>query len=122
MMTYLEPGAGLFAPQGTAEPAHGVANGAANGAANGGVSVVAFSAKWCPPCKVMEPIYEAAASRYPALHFVKANQEAVPELFERYGVQAIPTYVVFKNGQEVHRQVGALPASRFEAMVGRFAG
>ena len=86
-----------------------------------GVSVVAFSAKWCPPCMVMDPIYEEAAGRFPGLRFLKANQEAVPDLFNRYGVQAIPTYVVFKNGEEVHRQVGALPASRFEAMLGRFA-
>jgi thiol-disulfide isomerase/thioredoxin len=113
MMTYLEQGAGLFE--------NGAAADAASGLAPKGVSVVAFSAKWCPPCKVMEPIYEAAAERFPGLRFVKANQEAVPELFERYGVQAIPTYVVFKDGEEVHRQVGALPASRFEAMVGRFA-
>jgi thioredoxin 1 len=101
MVTYLEQGA---AP-----------------AVDEGVSVVAFSAKWCPPCKVMDPIYESAATRFPTLRFLKANQEAVPDLFSRYGVQAIPTYVVFKDGAEVHRQVGALPATRFEAMLGRFA-
>jgi thioredoxin 1 len=114
MVTYLEPGKNLFA-----NPA---ADKGVDEATAGGVAVVAFSAKWCPPCKVMEPIYEAAAARFPALRFVKANQETVPEVFERYGVQAIPTYLVFRNGEEVHRQVGALPASRFEAMVGRFAG
>ncbi len=86
-----------------------------------GVSVVAFSAKWCPPCKVMDPIFEAAAGHFPGLRFLKAGQEATPELFEAHGVQAIPTYVVFKDGKEVHRQVGAMPASRFEAMLGRFA-
>jgi len=101
MVTYLEQGA---AP-----------------AVDEGVSVVAFSAQWCPPCKVMDPIYESAATRFPSLRFLKANQEAVPDLFNRYGVQAIPTYVVFRDGEEVHRQVGALPASRFEAMLGRFA-
>lgn len=87
-----------------------------------GVAVVAFSAKWCPPCKVMDPIYEAASSRFPTLSFLKAGQESSPELFERFGVQAIPTYVVFKDGKEVHRQVGALPATRFDAMLERFAG
>ena len=87
-----------------------------------GVAVVAFSAKWCPPCKMMDPIYEAASVRFPDLRFLKANQETVPELFGRFGVQAIPTYVVFKDGNEVHRQVGAVPASRFEAMLGRFVG
>ena len=100
MVTYLDDGKAPVAGEGTA--------------------VVAFSAKWCPPCKVMDPIYEAASAHFPGLKFLKANQEAVPELFERYGVQAIPTYVVFKDGKEVHRQVGALPASRFEAMLGGF--
>ena len=45
-----------------------------------GTAVMAFSAKWCPPCKMMDPIDEAAASRFPAMRFLKANQEAVPEL------------------------------------------
>jgi thioredoxin 2 len=85
-----------------------------------GVSVVAFSAKWCPPCKVMDPIFEAASAHFPGLRFLKANQETVPELFERYGVQAIPTYLVMREGKEVLRQVGALPASKFEALLEPF--
>lgn len=86
-----------------------------------GVSVMAFSAKWCPPCKVMGPIFEDTAARFPSLKFLKAEQEATPELFERFGVQSIPTYLVFKEGREIHRQVGALPASRFQAMLQPFA-
>ncbi len=85
-----------------------------------GISVLAFSAKWCPPCKVMDPIYEETAARFPAMRFLKANQESVPELFEKFAVQAIPTYLVLKEGEVVHRQVGALPASRFQAMLERF--
>ena len=86
----------------------------------GGLSVVAFSAHWCPPCKTMDPIYEDASARFSDLKFLKANQEDAPRLFERYGVRSIPTYVVLKDGREVHRQVGALPASRFDAMLGQF--
>jgi thiol-disulfide isomerase/thioredoxin len=86
-----------------------------------GISVVAFSAKWCPPCKMMGPIYEEAASRFPAFNFLKADQEIVPEFFERFGVQSIPTYVVLKEGKEIYRQVGALPGSRFQAMLSAFA-
>lgn len=86
-----------------------------------GLSVLAFSAQWCPPCKAMAPIYEDAAARFPAIDFLKAEQEAVPELFDKYGVQSIPTYLVLKEGKEVHRQVGALPASRFQAMLERFS-
>lgn len=85
------------------------------------VTVVAFSAAWCPPCKVMGPIYEDAASRFPAYAFFKADQEAVPEFFRRHGVSAIPTYVVMKGGREVHRQTGALPGSKFQAMLQSFS-
>lgn len=85
-----------------------------------GISVVAFSAAWCPPCKAMNPIYEEAANSFPGLNFLKADQEAVPEFFQRHGVQSIPTYVVLKEGKEVHRQVGALPASKFQAMLKSF--
>jgi thioredoxin 1 len=91
------------------------------GEAKDGVSVVAFSAKWCPPCKVMDPIYEEASLKFPGLRFLKANQETVPELFMTFGVQALPTYLVMKDGKVIHRQVGALPASRFAAMLERFS-
>ena len=93
----------------------------AMGEAREGVAVVAFSAKWCPPCKVMDPIYEAVSGEFPKVAFLKANQEVVPELFTQHGVQAIPTYLVFKDGKEVHRQVGALPASRFQSMLAAHA-
>jgi thiol-disulfide isomerase/thioredoxin len=86
-----------------------------------GTTVVAFSAAWCPPCKMMNPIYEDAAAHFPALNFLKADQEKVPEFFQRHGVSAIPTYVVLKDGKEVHRQIGALPGSRFQAMLRNFS-
>jgi thioredoxin 1 len=86
-----------------------------------GTAVVAFSAKWCPPCKIMDPIFESVSAQFPALEFLKANQEAVPGMFEEYSVQSIPTYLVFKEGKEIHRQVGAMPASRFQAMLEKFA-
>lgn len=85
-----------------------------------GKAVVAFSAEWCPPCKVMAPIFEAASSQFPAMKFLKANQEEAPELFESLDVQSIPTYLILKDGKEVHRHVGAVPASRFHAMLERF--
>lgn len=82
-----------------------------------GLSVVAFSAAWCPPCKMMGPVYEAAAASFPSWRFLKADHEAVPEIFQRHGVHSLPTYVVFKEGKEIHRQVGAMPGSRFQAML-----
>src|SRR3954471_9667447 len=85
-----------------------------------GISVVAFSAEWCPPCKVMAPIYEEAAERFSGLTFLKADQEVTPEIFVNLGVHAIPTYLVLKDGKEVHRQVGAIPASKFQKMIEGF--
>jgi thioredoxin 1 len=86
-----------------------------------GISVVAFSAKWCPPCKVMGPIYEEAAAKFPGYNFLKADQDDVPAFFRKFGVQSIPTYLVLKDGKEVHRRVGALPGSRFQAMLETFS-
>ena len=85
-----------------------------------GVSVVAFSAEWCPPCKVMDPIYEEAAARFTGLQFLKADQDATPDLFINYDVHSIPTYLVLKDGKEVHRQIGAVPAARFHKMLEAF--
>lgn len=85
-----------------------------------GLSVVAFSAQWCPPCRVMDPIYEEAAGRFPGLSFYKADQEVAADLFILHQVHSIPTYLVMKDGKEVHRQVGAIAAPRFTQMIQKF--
>jgi thioredoxin 2 len=71
--------------------------------------VVDFWADWCAPCKMMEPIFEQAASDMaPKVRFAKVDTDANQHLAGQYNIRGIPTIIVFKNGQEMGRQAGAM--------------
>lgn len=67
-------------------------------------------APWCGPCRLVGPAVEAAAGELAgALKVVRVNVDELPEVASRYGVQGIPTLILFRSGTEAARQVGALP-------------
>ena len=80
--------------------------------------IVDFWAPWCGPCKMMAPIFNDVAKKYPlkAL-FVKVNTEALPNMGARFGIRSIPTLVVYKNGGEKQRVSGALDPLRLSNLV-----
>ncbi|OUN00044.1 MAG: thioredoxin [Firmicutes bacterium ZCTH02-B6] len=72
--------------------------------------VVDFWAPWCGPCRRLAPVLEeVAAEMGDRLQVYKLNTDENPQSPGRYGVMSIPTLIVFRNGQEVDRIVGALP-------------
>ncbi len=74
--------------------------------------LVDFWAEWCGPCKMIGPVVEELASDYEGKAVIaKLNVDENPQVTARFGVRSIPTLLVFKNGQIVDKQVGAVPKS-----------
>lgn len=72
--------------------------------------LVDFWAAWCGPCRAVAPTVEELATEYTGkLKVVKVDVDENPEVSGRYGVQSIPTLLVFKGGEVVERMVGAYP-------------
>lgn len=70
--------------------------------------LVDFWAKWCGPCRALGPHLDRLADQQSdQLKVVKVDVDAEPALAKAYGIQAMPTLLVFRNGKEVARHVGA---------------
>jgi thioredoxin 2 len=72
--------------------------------------LVDFWAPWCGPCRMVTPAVEQMAREYAGrLKAVKLDIDQAPAVAARYGVQSIPLLVLIRDGEEVARQVGAVP-------------
>ena len=77
--------------------------------------LVDFWAPWCGPCRVVAPVLEEIADERDNLRIVKVNIDENQQTAMNYQILAIPTMVLFRNGQEAKRIQGAMPKKRLEA-------
>lgn len=85
--------------------------------------LVDFWATWCPPCRRVAPELETVARRRAGrCVVVKVDTEALPELARRFGIRSIPTLAVFREGRELSRTAGALPAAEIEKLLDHARG
>jgi thioredoxin 2 len=85
--------------------------------------VVDFWAEWCGPCKMMAPVFaQAAREQRTRFRFAKLDTDANQSIAQRYGIRSIPSLLLFKDGAEADRAVGALDAGRLRQWLSRHGG
>lgn len=84
---------------------------------NNTVVVADYFAEWCGPCKMMHSIFEDAAKRYSNIKFIRVDVDDNLDLAASQNIQVVPTFVAYKNGQEVSRITGYNPAEQFQYFI-----
>ncbi len=81
------------------------------------VVLVDFYADWCGPCKMVAPILEEIDQENADIKVCKVDVDASTALAQQFGISSIPTLIVFKNGELVVKNVGALPKDKILSLV-----
>ena len=80
--------------------------------------LVDFWAAWCGPCKMAEPVLEELMEEYKdKIAVVRMDVDANQENTQKYGIMSIPTTVLFKDGEEIGRQIGFAGKQTFEDLM-----
>ena len=85
--------------------------------------LVDFWAAWCAPCRMLAPTVEAVAEKYASnARVLKLNVDDNPSVSQRFGIKGIPTLILFKNGKEEERVVGATSEQAISRMLDKHVG
>jgi thioredoxin len=87
-----------------------------------GAYVVDFWAAWCGPCRMIAPVIEELAASRSDVRFAKLNVDQNPRTAAAYNAMSIPLLVLFKDGVEKGRVVGAVPRTQIEAAIRQHLG
>src|SRR6266581_7859242 len=85
--------------------------------------LVDFWAAWCAPCRMLAPTVESVAEKYAGnARVVKLNVDDNPSISQRFGIKGIPTLILFKNGREEERVVGATSKESISRLIDKHLG
>ena len=87
-----------------------------------GTLVIDWWAPWCGPCRAFAPIYDSAAEQHADVVFGKVNTEEQPELAGAFGIQSIPTLMVFRDQILLFARPGMLPPAQLDELVQKVKG
>lgn len=79
--------------------------------------IVDFWAEWCGPCRKFAPAYEKVSGEHPDVVFGKVDTEAQPGLQMQFGIQSIPTLMIFREGVILYNEAGAIPEAALQDLI-----
>ncbi len=71
--------------------------------------LIDFWASWCGPCRMLSPMVDELAEEHSEFKFCKVNVDEEEKLAKNFGIMSIPTLIVFKNGEQKAKNIGAVP-------------
>ena len=84
--------------------------------------LVDFWATWCGPCKMIAPSLEELSEEMPEVKFVKVDIDKNGVYAAQLGIMSIPTLLIYKDGEVVGKQIGAMPKDAIKSFIESFVG
>ena len=82
--------------------------------------LVDFFATWCPPCKMLSPVLEEIATKNETFDIAKINIDENQELAIKYGIEVVPTMLIFKNGIQMDKVSGFMDEEKILNLMSQY--